>query len=206
MAEAKGTKQAIQPREGKQQAGEKSLARRRGSLAPSLWSDSPFGLMNRFASDMERLFEDFGFGWSLNAPLGRRGLWPRGFAELEQAAWSPQMEVFEQEGKFMVRADLPGLNKDDVKVEITDDAVIVQGERKHEHEECDESFCHSERSFGRFYRSISLPDGADADNAKADFRNGVLEISIPVPERQQRRRRIEVGESAKAKAQTTGKS
>jgi HSP20 family protein len=176
-------------REGTRQRG---LARRQ-PFGPSPWTASPFALMNRFAGEMDRLFEDFGFG--------RGWLAPRGFGELSQSTWSPQIEVFEGEGQIVVRADLPGLNKDDVKVDITDDALTIQGERRHEHEQCDESFCRSERSFGNFYRSLPLPEGADADNAKANFRDGVLEVTIPAPERAQRRRQIEIGEGAKAEEQ-----
>lgn len=229
MAETKGTKEATeqqvnqetrqaqggrqsQPvqttsREGTRQRG---LARRE-PFAPMPWTASPFALMNRFADEMDRLFEDFGFGRGPIAQTFGRGLWPRGFGEISQAAWSPQIEVFEREGQIVVRADLPGLNKNDVKVDISNDALTIQGERRHEHEQCDESFCRSERSFGSFYRSIPLPEGADADNAKANFRDGVLEVTVPAPERAQRRRQIEIGEGTgteeqrRADAQTTTK-
>lgn len=229
MAEKRETQQATQQQnqsQRKAQSGQQSQAMqssgreggrqrgiaRREPFAPSPWTDSPFALMNRFADEMERVFEDFGFGRGWLMPAGRRGLWPRAFGEVGQGAWSPEIEVFEREGQFVVRADLPGMNKDDVKVDIADDALTIQGERKHEHEQCDESFCHTERSFGSFYRSIPLPEGADADQANASFRNGVLEITMPVPHREQRRRRIEIGEGVKAEdrpragAQTTSKS
>jgi HSP20 family protein len=221
MAETKGTKEATeqqnkqetqQTQTGRQSQAVQATGRegtrqrglvRREPFAPSPWPASPFAIMNRFANEMDRLFEDFGFGRGLLAP--------RGFGEISQSTWSPQIEVFEGEGQIVVRADLPGLSKDDVKVDITDDALTIQGERRHEHEQCDESFCRSERSFGSFYRSIPLPEGADADNAKANFRDGVLEVTIPAPERAQRRRQIEIGEGntaekqPRADAQTTTK-
>ncbi|HEY7545091.1 MAG TPA: Hsp20/alpha crystallin family protein [Blastocatellia bacterium] len=231
MAETKGTKQqsennpqqnnpqqgsrgeqrsssAIQPnyREGGQQRG----ITRRDPFSTSLWSGNPFTLMSRFADEMDRLFEDFGFGRSMLAPAGRQGLWPSG--RMEQSVWSPQMEVFEREGQIVVRADLPGLNKDDIKIDITDDALTIQGERRQEHEQSEEGFYHSERSFGHFYRSIALPEGVDADNAKANFRDGVLEITIPAPQRTQRRRQIDIGEERgtqeqkRSNAQTSTKS
>jgi HSP20 family protein len=229
MADTKGTQQSTQQASSAQQrnqgetqssqtiqptnsegARQRDLTRRE-SYAPSLWGTSPFAMMNHFVQEMDRLFEGFGFGRGL-APFARGGLWPGRFAEGGQAAWSPQIEVFEREGQIIVRADLPGMNKDDVKVDITDDALTIQGERKHEHEQCDESFCHTERSFGHFYRSIPLPDGVDADQAKASFRDGVLEITVPAPQRAKHRRQIDIGEETgtqeqpRAGAQTTAKS
>jgi HSP20 family protein len=109
-----------------------------------------------------------------------------------QGMWSPQIEAFERKGEFIVRADLPGLNKDNVKVDITDDTLTIQGERKQEHEENREGYHRSERSYGSFCRTIPLPEGANTDEAKASFRDGVLEISMPAPQREERRRQIEI--------------
>jgi HSP20 family protein len=225
MAETKGTKQATQhenkpgtqrePQARSTQAGESarrtSLAQRRGSIAPSQWRESPFMLMNRFAEEMEQLFEDFGFGRSWRAPLSGLGSRAGSLADVERSLWSPESEVFEREGHLVVRTDLPGLSKDDVKIDITDNVLTVSGERKHEHEDCDESFCRSERSFGRFSRSIALPEGVDADKATANLRDGVLEITIPAPQRAQRGRAIEIKDESqrerepRAGAQTSGK-
>src|SRR4051812_495377 len=173
---------------GESASGQSGLTRREQSL-PSLMTGSPFTFMRRFSEEMDRLFEDFGFG--------RSGLMPgigRGF---DQALWSPQVEMFEREGQLVVRADLPGLTKDDVQVVITDDAIILQGERHNEREENGEGYYHTERSYGSFYREIPLPEGVSADNANATFRNGVLEVTMQAPARQeQSRRRIDIrGES-----------
>jgi HSP20 family protein len=148
---------------------------------------SPFAMMNRFAEEMERMFEDFGFGRGWLAPRLRPGM-----GEIGHAMWLPQIEIFERGGQFIVRADLPGLTKEDVKVDITDEALTIQGERKQEQEEEREGWHRSERSYGSFYRSIQLPEGAKAEEAKANFRDGVLEISMPAPEREGRRRQIEI--------------
>jgi len=135
-------------------------------------------LMNRFANEIERLFEDFGLG--------------RVWGEVGRAEWAPEIEVFERGGQLIVRADLPGLTSNDVKAEITDNALTIQGVRKREHKEEREGWYRSERSYGSFFRSIPLPEGINADEAKASFRDGVLEITMPAPKREERRRSIEI--------------
>jgi len=135
-------------------------------------------LMNRFANEIERLFEDFGLG--------------RVWGEVGRAEWAPEIEVFERGGQLIVRADLPGLTSNDVKAEITDNALTIHGERKREHKEEREGWYRSERSYGSFFRSIPLPEGINADEAKASFRDGVLEITMPAPKREERRRSIEI--------------
>jgi HSP20 family protein len=169
---------------------------RRESSAPTWWGGDPFTLMHRFADEMDRVFEDFGVGRGLMTgwPFGgRRGLSPRG-AGLDLATWSPQVEVFQREDRLVIRADLPGLSKDDVQVEVTDDAVTIRGERRQEHEERREGYYHSERSYGSFYRSIPLPEGVAAEQADANFHDGVLEITMPAPPQREasRGRRLEV--------------
>ena len=173
---------------------------RRGSWAPSLFSlspreffsASPFELMRRFSEEMDRMFEGFGFS---------RG---QGFGGGEPGMWSPAVEAFERDNNLVVRADLPGLNKDDVKVEMTDDGLVIQGERKRESEEKGEGWYRSERSYGQFYRLIPLPEGVNAEQAKASFDNGVLEVSAPIPESHRRRRSIpiEIGGGQTPQTQT----
>ena len=130
---------------------------------------SPFGLMRRFEEDMERFFANS---------------WPEA-AEAE--GWWPAMEVTEKEGKMIVRADLPGIDKNDVKVELTDHNMTISGERKREHEEEKEGFRRSERSYGSFCRSLSLPEGVNADQVQAQFKDGVLEVTVSIPESQRTR-------------------
>lgn len=168
-----------------QQNNEKSTGlTRRESMSAVPWSSSPFSMMDRFVDEMERIFDNFGFS--------RSSLMPRGWGQTGQGMWMPQIEAFERNGQFIVRADLPGLNKDNVKVEITDNVLTLQGERKQEHEENREGFHRSERSYGSFYRTIPLPEGVHGEAAKASFRDGVLEISMPAPHREERRRQIEI--------------
>jgi HSP20 family protein len=156
------------------------------------FSASPFALMRRVAKDMDRMFESLGFGRGRFAPR----LWsdvPERFGEPELAVWAPEIEVFDREGEFVVRADLPGLKKEDVRVEVTENALILEGERRKEHEERREGFYRSERSYGRFSRAVPLPEGVDTENVEAEFKDGVLEVRLPAPKHQpQQRRQIEI--------------
>ncbi len=211
MAEVKGapkaaTQEGAKEPQGTQAAPTTEAAReepmeiaRRAPHLPSLWAGSPFALMHRFAEEMDRLFEDFDLGFGLRRPrfarLGRE--LRRREKELAQAVWSPQVDVLEREGQFVVRADLPGLTKDNIKIEITDDTLTIQGERQEKEEEKREGYYRSECSYGSFYRAIPLPEGVDTAKASATIRNGVLEVTIPAPKHEEARgRRIEVQEAS----------
>jgi HSP20 family protein len=130
---------------------------------------------------MERLFQEVGFGGS------------QGFAEI--ASWAPQVETLTRDGQLIIRADLPGIDKDNVEVEIRDNSVILRGERREEHHEEREGFYRSERSYGSFYREIPLPVGVDTSTAKANFNDGVLEITMAAPESESRGRRLQIQDS-----------
>jgi HSP20 family protein len=108
-------------------------------------------------------------------------------------AWVPKIDVFQQGNELVVRADLPGLDPEDVTVDISDDAVTIAGERRQEREEEHGGVYRIERSYGAFHRVVPLPDGAITDRANATFRDGVLEIRMPAPPEQvSRGRRLEV--------------
>lgn len=168
---------------------------------PSRIANNPFQLFDRFADEMDRLFGDFGFGRSFLMPRTARGLrtpWRGAGESLE--TWAPAIEVFQRNNELVIRADVPGLTKDDIKVDVTDDAVTLEGERKREHHEEREGLYRSERSYGNFCRVIPLPEGAMADQAKATFNHGVLEITVPAPPEQVRRgRRVEITEASSKK-------
>jgi HSP20 family protein len=136
---------------------------------------SPFGLLQRFNEEMDRAFSRWG---------GEHEGW---------GAFAPAIEVTEREGNLVVCADLPGMNKDDVKIEVSGDELVIQGERKREHEETREGYRRSERSYGHFYRSVPLPEGAEIEKARAEFKDGVLEVKVPVPEGKSKRRQIPIG-------------
>jgi HSP20 family protein len=176
---------------GESNKPETGIARREQSA--NLRTISPFSLMRRFSDEMDQLFGDFGFGGRLASGFGRQ---LGRLADLEGSMWLPQVEAFERDGQLIVRADLPGLTKDDINVDITDDAIKIRGERRQEQEESDEGYYRSERSYGSFYREIPLPSGVKGDEANATFLNGVLEITMPAPARQAGSRRIEINEGS----------
>lgn len=175
---------------------------RRELVSPAHLIVSPFSLMRRFSEEMDRLFADFGSGRGLAPSFGELGR----LADLEGPIWSPQVEVFERGGKLIVHADLPGLTKDDIDVDIDDDAIRIRGERRQEQDESKEGYYRSERSYGSFYREIPLPSGVKGEEANATFRNGVLEIILTAPERQPRSRRIEIDEGSEPEQQTRARS
>ena len=170
---------------------------RRGAYAPSMFalspsavlSMSPFELMRRFTDELDRVFEGLGIA--------------RGFGAGEIKTWTPSVEVFQQDNNLVVRAELPGMDSGDVRIEITDDGLVIEGERRCEHEERLEGGYRSEIEYGRFHRLIPLPEGANVDQAQARINNGVLEVAIPMAEERHRRRSIPVETGGQA-TQTGG--
>jgi HSP20 family protein len=108
--------------------------------------------------------------------------------EVGDRRWVPATDLLEKDDHFVLRADLPGLSEDDVSIEVQDNTLTVSGERKAEHEESDRGWYRVERSFGRFSRSLTLPEGADPDAITAEFDRGVLEVRVPKPEKRKPRR------------------
>jgi HSP20 family protein len=151
---------------------------------------SPFSLLQRFFNDdLMSLFDDLGTRRTQAAPATRAQT---------AMAWTPKIDVVQRNNELVVRADLPGINPDDVSVEISDDAITISGERKQEHVEENGSVYRFERTHGAFYREIPLPKGAIANQAKASFKDGVLEITAPAPPEQvSRGRRLEISRENK---------
>jgi HSP20 family protein len=180
---------------GREDARSTGVSRRpqTAPVYPGRGQSSPFSLMRRMAEDMDRLFEDFAFG---RAGLGLlpafgtnldRGPWQGGSALDQATAWAPQVETFRRGDNLVVRADLPGLKKEDVKVEIDDGVLTISGERRDEHEEDRGDYYRSERTYGQFYRAIPLPDSVNADQCEASFKDGVLEVSLAAPRDEKRK-------------------
>lgn len=146
---------------------------------------SPQDMMRRLGHEWDRLWDElvgsnvFANRWPALLSRGRDMLRPMvGEASGE---WSPRVEMFEREGELVIRAELPGLARSDVKVEVTDELLTIEGERQTEKKEEKPGYFYSERSYGRFCRSIPLPEGAVAEKAKAAFHDGILEVAIPLP-------------------------
>jgi len=106
--------------------------------------------------------------------------------------WMPAMDLVETNDHFVLRADLPGMTEDDVKIEFEDGTLALSGERKAEHESKGEGFYRVERAFGTFSRSLTLPQGVDPEAVSASFDRGVLEVRIPKPE-ERKPKRISIG-------------
>jgi HSP20 family protein len=158
---------------------------------------SPFSLVRRMLEDMDRVFEGFGGARGAVGGGAASGMARSSAGGLGQV-WSPAIDIVERDGRLVVRADLPGLSADDVRIEVRDDALVLEGERRQEMEVEEEGGIYrAERFYGRFARVIPLPDGADLDKASARFENGVLEIEIPFREDSQRRR-IEIQGGSKS--------
>jgi HSP20 family protein len=132
-------------------------------------------------SEMNRLFNTF---FDSSTPRNGAG---RAVAR----RWIPAIDVVETDEHFVLRADLPGLSENDVKIEVEDNVLTVSGERKTEHEQSGKAYYRSERSFGSFSRSLTLPEGVDADAIQASFDTGVLEVQIPKPE-QHKPRKVQI--------------
>jgi HSP20 family protein len=160
-------------------------------LFASAFMSNPYGFMQRMSEEMDRLFQTAGFGGSLPAPLtSGSAAAGRGLATgREGGMWTPQIEVRQRGNELVVRADLPGIKKEDVNVEVNDGMLTISGERRQEDTEEREGFYRSERSYGTFYRSIPLPEGVTEDQISASFEDGVLEVVVPTPQQQQPRGR-----------------
>jgi HSP20 family protein len=131
-----------------------------------------------FSREIDRMFDAF-FGQS----------------EQQARRWVPPMDLVEADDHFVLKADLPGLSEGDVSIEVQDGSLTISGERKSEHEGHERGWYRIERAFGSFNRSLTLPDGVDADRIEASFSNGVLEVRIPKPA-ERKPRRIEISATA----------
>ena len=150
---------------------------------------SPFSFMRRFSEEMDRLFDDFGFGGGFSPAFSSLGgIAPRGFGGY---TWAPAVELITRGNELVIRADVPGVSKEDLQVELSDGVLTLRGERRREQEEAQEGRYHTERSYGSFVRAIRLPEGTRPEDARATFRDGVLEVVLPLPE-EKRGRRIEI--------------
>lgn len=164
------------------------MLKKQTSLAPREPAD-PFAMLRTLAADFDRFFA--GTAW----PTFRNG------ARTETAAWWPELDVFEKDNMLVAKVDLPGVKKQDVKIEFVDGQLTIAGERKHEVEETKENYYRCERETGSFFRSIPLPEGVKAEQVAATFTDGVLEVKVPLPVAKPAAQKIAITEGvAKEKA------
>ena len=102
--------------------------------------------------------------------------------EVGMSAWRPAVDIFDTDNAMVIKAELPGIKKDDVSIDVKGDVLIIKGERFFDKEIKEEDYYRKERSFGKFQRSFTLPDAVNPEAIKANFKNGVLEIEVPKPE------------------------
>jgi HSP20 family protein len=171
----RGSMQSWRPERGLSGRGAESSFLSRPS---DFFNANPFALMRHFHEEMDRTFGNF-FGNGMGSGT-------------ENRFWSPVIDVSQRDGQLQVHAELPGLKPEEVKVELAENCLVIQGERKMEQEENKDGMYRSERKYGRFYREIPLPEGAKAEEAKAQFKDGVLQVTLPVPEQKSERRSIPI--------------
>ena len=99
------------------------------------------------------------------------------------ADWAPSVDISETDGEYQIKAEIPDVKKEDVKVTLEDGVLTIQGERKHEKEEKGKKYHRIERSYGSFARSFTLPDLVDEEKVKAEFKDGVLNLQLPKSEK-----------------------
>ena len=143
--------------------------------------------LSSLQAEMNRLFHTF-----FDTPTSGSG--SAGNGGLRR--WHPAMDLVETDEHFVLRADLPGVDENDVKVELEDNVLTISGERRHEQEVRNGGYYRIERPSGAFGRTLTLPEGVDADAVQASFDKGVLEVRIPKPEqRKPRKVAITVGDA-----------
>jgi HSP20 family protein len=121
----------------------------------------PFSELGEMRSRLDRLFDE----------------WLDG----RERAWTPAIDIVREDDHLVLRADLPGIKPEEVKIEVEDDILTVSGEHRESEEQKDKSYLRRERRYGSFSRSMALPDGVDAKAIKAKTHDGVVEVTIPLP-------------------------
>lgn len=130
------------------------------------WTN-PFFELERLQNEMNRLFD-----FSLSR-------WPERDMGILEGAWSPAIDIYDSRDNIVVKADIPGLSKDEIEVSVHNDTLVIRGEKKREDKIKEDEFVRTERFYGGFHRAVTLPSTVDADKVKAVYNNGVLELTLP---------------------------
>jgi len=133
-------------------------------------SIDPFREMESIQNEMNKLFD-----FSLSR-------WPDREFGLLEGAWSPAIDVYDSKDNLLVKADMPGMKKDEIEVSVHDNILIIKGEKKAEKEDKGKDYLKQERFYGSFNRAITLPVGVDSGKITASYKDGVLELSLPKKE------------------------
>ncbi len=153
-----------------------SLARRE-ERRPRRWD--PFEMFDELQEEMARF-------WGSTFPLMPRPLSrPLRRMSLAPTTWMPSVDVYEKDGNLVVKAELPGMKKEDIEVMMDQGDLVMRGERKAEHETREENYYRMERNYGTFYRRIPLPFDVRPEQITANYTDGVLEVRIPRPAQEQ---------------------
>ena len=136
--------------------------------------------LSSLQGEMNRLFNTF-----FDVPAGGKGA----------TGWIPAMDLLEEDEHYVLRADLPGMDEGDVSVELDGNVLTIAGERQEQTQTTQEGYHRMERASGAFRRTLTLPEGVDADEISASFDKGVLEVRVPKPE-QHKPRRVQIGVGA----------
>jgi HSP20 family protein len=156
------------------------------------WTRGDAGSLLDLRSEMDRVFDRF-----FDSPM--MGSQRAGGGQMMQL-WSPAMEMYEEGDNLVVCAEVPGMEPDDIDINVTGNMLTISGEKREESEDKKEGFYRSERRYGQFHRIVELPDDIDPDNVKAEYENGVLTLRIPKPrqeERQPKRIPVSAGQGRK---------
>lgn len=145
--------------------------------------DEPLNMMRRMSEDMDRLLERF---------IGRLPATNAATNGTAGTAWTPPIEIAQRNGEFVVCAELAGVKREDVSVEVRDGRMTIEGDRRPEPPRAPQEHRQSERAYGHFYRVVNLPPGADSDSASASLHDGMLEITVPVTNGGRHGRRLDI--------------
>ena len=131
--------------------------------------EEPFSILRQMTNEFDRMFDEpWGF---FRVPL----------VPIENANWAPKVDIVTKDNKLVTRIDLPGMKKEDVKVELSEGVLTLSGERKKELKEEKDNYFREEREYGSFCRRVPLPKNVKPEDVKATFTNGVLEVVVPLP-------------------------
>ena len=147
-------------------------------MAVTRWD--PFRELSIMQERMNRLFEDAGRGW-------------RGDEPSSTTTWSPAVDIYETESEIMVQAELPGVDRKDITLNLEKNVLTLKGERRFEKETKQENYHRIERSYGGFSRSFSIPAIVDEEKIRADYKDGILKIALPKKE-QVKPKQIQIAE------------